>query len=102
MADDQGRESPEALVEPDADLARQQETIGIRRNRPAALPAEADSHPNSTTSPEMEAAMVANLDSGSRSHGPAMHRLGGERGRQAAAQHEVHRGFTRPRCPGQS
>ncbi|MEU7837169.1 MerR family transcriptional regulator [Nonomuraea sp. NPDC049129] len=53
LADDQGRELREVLLELDADLARQQETIGVRRNRLAALLAETDLHPDSTVSPEM-------------------------------------------------
>jgi DNA-binding transcriptional MerR regulator len=63
LADDRGRELREVLLELDADLARQQETIGVRRNRLAALLAEADLHPDSTVSPEM-AAVLRNLPAG--------------------------------------
>ncbi|MEU8246496.1 MerR family transcriptional regulator [Nonomuraea sp. NPDC048916] len=64
LADDQGRELREVLLELDADLARQQEKIGVRRNRLAALLAETDLHPDSTVSPEM-AAMLRDLPAGS-------------------------------------
>jgi DNA-binding transcriptional MerR regulator len=53
LADDQGRELREVLLELDADLARQQEAIGIRRNRLAVLLSETDLHPDSTVSPDM-------------------------------------------------
>lgn len=53
LADDRGRELREVLVELDADLARQQEAIGARRDRLAALLAEAEVHPDSTVSPDM-------------------------------------------------
>jgi DNA-binding transcriptional MerR regulator len=36
LADDQDRELREVLLELDADLARQQEAIGARRNRPSS------------------------------------------------------------------
>lgn len=57
LADDQGRELREVLLELDADLARQQEAIGARRDRLAALLAEADLHPDSTVSPEITAVL---------------------------------------------
>ncbi|MEZ7125420.1 MerR family transcriptional regulator [Nonomuraea sp. AD125B] len=53
LADDQGRELRELLLELDADLARQQAAIAARRARLAALLAEADLHPDSTVSPDM-------------------------------------------------
>ncbi|MEU6797462.1 MerR family transcriptional regulator [Nonomuraea wenchangensis] len=53
LADDQGRELREMLLELDADLARQQAAIAARRARLAALLAEADLHPDSTVSPDM-------------------------------------------------
>ncbi len=57
LADDRGRELREVLRELDADLAGQQEAIGIRRKRLAALLAEADLHPDSTVSPDMAAVL---------------------------------------------
>ncbi|MFF5206787.1 MerR family transcriptional regulator [Streptosporangium sp. NPDC000396] len=57
LADDQGRELREVLLELDADLARQQEAIGARRNRLAMLLAEADPHPDSLVSPDMAAVL---------------------------------------------
>ena len=57
LADDQDRELREVLLELDADLARQQEAIGARRNRLAVLLAEADLHPDSTVSPDMAAVL---------------------------------------------
>lgn len=53
LADERGRELREVLLELDADLAKQQERIGARRQRLAALLAEAELHPDSTVSPEM-------------------------------------------------
>lgn len=53
LGEDRGRELREVLAELDADLARQQEAIAARRQRLAALLAEADLHPDSTVSPEM-------------------------------------------------
>ncbi|MER7363074.1 MerR family transcriptional regulator [Nonomuraea wenchangensis] len=53
LADDQGRELREMLLELDADLAREQAAIADRRARLAALLAEADLHPDSTVSPDM-------------------------------------------------
>jgi DNA-binding transcriptional MerR regulator len=63
LADDQSRELREVLAELDADLARQQEELGRRRNRLAALLAEADPRPDSTVSPEM-AAVLRDLPAG--------------------------------------
>ncbi|GGO60574.1 MerR family transcriptional regulator [Nonomuraea cavernae] len=57
LADDQGRELRDMLLELDADLARQQESIGVRRSRLAALLAEADPHPDSTVSSDMAAVL---------------------------------------------
>lgn len=59
LADDQGRELRDVLLELDADLARQQEAICARRNRLAALLTEAELHPDSTVSPEMAAVLRA-------------------------------------------
>ncbi|WP_067794862.1 MerR family transcriptional regulator [Actinomadura formosensis] len=53
LADDQGRELREVLVELDADLARQQQAIEAGRARLAALLAEAELRPDSAVSPEM-------------------------------------------------
>lgn len=53
LADDRGRELREVLAELDADLAAQERAIGARRERLAALLAEADPHPDSAVSPEM-------------------------------------------------
>jgi hypothetical protein len=47
LADDEDRELREVLLELDADLARQQEAISVRRNRLAMLLAEVDLHPDS-------------------------------------------------------
>jgi DNA-binding transcriptional MerR regulator len=63
LADDQSRELREVMAELDADLARQQEAIGARRARLAALLAEADLHPDSTVSPDM-AAVLRDLSAG--------------------------------------
>jgi DNA-binding transcriptional MerR regulator len=63
LADDRGRELREVLLELDADLARQQQAIGARRARLAALLAEADLHPDSTVSPDM-AALLRDLPAG--------------------------------------
>jgi DNA-binding transcriptional MerR regulator len=63
LADDQGRELRDVLLELDADLARQQEAIGTRRERLAALLAEGDLGPDSTVSPEL-AAVLRDLSSG--------------------------------------
>ncbi|GIH91235.1 MerR family transcriptional regulator [Planobispora siamensis] len=57
LADDRGRELREVLVELDADLARQQEAIGVRRARLAVLLAETELHPDSTVSPDMAAVL---------------------------------------------
>jgi DNA-binding transcriptional MerR regulator len=63
LADDRGRELREVLMELDADLARQQETIGARRTRLAALLTQTELHPDSTVSPEM-AAVLRELPTG--------------------------------------
>jgi DNA-binding transcriptional MerR regulator len=63
LADDRGRELREVLLELDADLARQQEAIGARRARLAALLAETDLHPDSTVPPDV-AAMLRDLPAG--------------------------------------
>ncbi|MFC5749762.1 MerR family transcriptional regulator [Actinomadura rugatobispora] len=59
LADDQGKELREVLLELDADLARQQEAIAARRARLAALLSEADLHPESTVSPDLAAVLDA-------------------------------------------
>ncbi|MFG1616203.1 MerR family transcriptional regulator [Nonomuraea wenchangensis] len=64
LADDQGRELREMLLELDADLAREQAAIADRRARLAALLAEADLHPDSTVSPDM-AEVLRGLPTGS-------------------------------------
>lgn len=66
LADDQGRELREVLLELDADLARQQEAIGVRRHRLASLLAEADLNPDSTVSPDMAAVLRGLPAGGSR------------------------------------
>ncbi|WP_181765370.1 MerR family transcriptional regulator [Streptomyces albidus (ex Kaewkla and Franco 2022)] len=63
LADDRGRELREVLLELDSDLARQQETIAVRRRRLATLLDEAELHPDSTVSPEM-AAVLRDLPAG--------------------------------------
>jgi DNA-binding transcriptional MerR regulator len=63
LADDQGRELREVLLELDADLASQEEAIRTRRERLAALLAEADLHPDSTVAPDM-AAVLRELSAG--------------------------------------
>jgi DNA-binding transcriptional MerR regulator len=65
LADEQGRELREVLVELDADLARQQEAIEARRARLAELLAEAELRPDSAVSPEM-AEVLRGLPRGSR------------------------------------
>nr|BFE81077.1 hypothetical protein GCM10020093_036780 [Planobispora longispora] len=65
LADDRGKELREVLAELDADLARQQEAIALRRARLAVLLAEADLHPDSTVSPDVAAAL-RDLSAGAR------------------------------------
>ncbi|MGP4024594.1 MerR family transcriptional regulator [Actinomadura sp. 3N407] len=65
LADERGRELRDVLVELDADLARQQEAIGARRARLAALLEEAELRPDSAVSPEM-AEVLRGLPVGSR------------------------------------
>ncbi|CNE65630.1 Transcriptional regulator%2C MerR family [Mycobacterium tuberculosis] len=65
LADEQGRELREVLVELDADLARQQEAIEARRARLAELLAETELRPDSAVSPEM-AEVLRGLPRGSR------------------------------------
>jgi DNA-binding transcriptional MerR regulator len=63
LADDQDRELREVLIELDADLARQQESIGARRQRLASLLADPELHPDSAVPPEM-AAVLRELPAG--------------------------------------
>lgn len=63
LADDRGRGLREVLLELDCDLARRQKAIGARRERLAALLAEADLDPDSTVSPGM-AAVLRDLPAG--------------------------------------
>ncbi|QPP06841.1 MerR family transcriptional regulator [Streptomyces bathyalis] len=63
LAEDRDLELREVLMELDADLARQQATIGERRERLAALLADPDLHPDSAVSPEM-AAVLRELPTG--------------------------------------
>lgn len=63
LAGDRDRELREVLMELDADLARQQETIGARRERLASLLADPELHPDSAVSPEM-AAVLRGLPAG--------------------------------------
>lgn len=65
LADEQGRDLREVLVELDADLARQQEAIQARRARLAKLLAETELRPDSAVSPEM-ADVLRGLPRGSR------------------------------------
>ncbi|MFE3451566.1 MerR family transcriptional regulator [Nonomuraea sp. NPDC059194] len=57
LADDRGKDLREVLQELDADLARQQEAIKVRRATLAALLAEADLHPDSVVAPDMAAVL---------------------------------------------
>ncbi|MFF4413644.1 MerR family transcriptional regulator [Streptosporangium sp. NPDC001559] len=63
---DRGGDLREVLVELDADLARQQEAIGARRERLAALLAEEDLGPDSTVSPGLAAVLRELPAEGSR------------------------------------
>ncbi|MEU1879178.1 MerR family transcriptional regulator [Streptosporangium sp. NPDC020072] len=63
---DRGGDLREALMELDADLARQQEAIGARRERLAALLAEEDLGPDSTVSPGLAAVLRELPAEGSR------------------------------------
>jgi DNA-binding transcriptional MerR regulator len=63
LADDQGRELREVLLDLDADLARQQSAIAARRARLAALLARPDLNPDSTVSPDL-AAVLRDLPTG--------------------------------------
>lgn len=63
LADDRGGELREMLLELDADLARQQEVIGVRRARLAALLTQDDLEPDSAVSPDM-AAVLRDLPAG--------------------------------------
>ncbi len=65
LADEQGRELREVLVELDADLARQQQAIEARRARLAELLAEVELRPDSAVSPEM-AEVLRGLPRGTR------------------------------------
>jgi DNA-binding transcriptional MerR regulator len=57
LADDQGRELREVLLELDADLARQRQAIDARRERLAALLTESDLRADSMVSPDMAAVL---------------------------------------------
>jgi DNA-binding transcriptional MerR regulator len=57
LADDRGRELRDVLLELDADLARQQEAIAARRQRLAALLAQAELDRDSMVSPDMAAVL---------------------------------------------
>ncbi|GAA2603113.1 MerR family transcriptional regulator [Actinomadura fulvescens] len=63
LADDQGKELREVLLELDADLAAQQEAIRLRRERLATLLTEDDLHPDSAVSPTM-ASVLRGLPAG--------------------------------------
>lgn len=63
LADDQGRELREVLEELDADLARQEEAIGRRRDRLAKLLEQADLDSDSTVAPDM-ATLLRDLSAG--------------------------------------
>jgi DNA-binding transcriptional MerR regulator len=63
LGDDQGKDLREVLVELDADLARQQEEIGVRRARLAGLLAEPDLSGDAAASPEL-AAVLRDLSAG--------------------------------------
>jgi len=68
LADDQGRELREVLLDLDADLARQQAAIAARRSRLAALLARPDLNPDSTVSPDL-AAVLRDLPTGGSAFG---------------------------------
>ncbi|MDI1464009.1 MerR family transcriptional regulator [Catellatospora sp. KI3] len=57
LADDRGRELREVLTELDADLARQQQAITVRRARLAALLADGDLDPDATVAPDLADAL---------------------------------------------
>ncbi|MBE3013696.1 MerR family transcriptional regulator [Microbispora sp. NEAU-D428] len=57
LADDRGRDLREVLLELDADLARQQEAVGARRARLAALLAEGELSSDAMVSPGMAAVL---------------------------------------------
>ncbi|MFD1940075.1 MULTISPECIES: MerR family transcriptional regulator [Nonomuraea] len=63
LADDQGKDLREVLQELDADLARQQEAIAVRRARLAVLLAGTDLRPDSIVPPDM-AAVLHDLSAG--------------------------------------
>ncbi|MGW4422005.1 helix-turn-helix domain-containing protein [Streptosporangium sp. NPDC004631] len=63
LVDDEGRELREVLLELDADLAKEQEAISVRRDRLAVLLAEADLHADSMVSRDM-AAVLRDLPAG--------------------------------------
>ncbi|WUI00269.1 MerR family transcriptional regulator [Spirillospora sp. NBC_00431] len=65
LADERGRDLREVLAELDADLARQQEAIGARRARLAALLADVELDADSVVSPEL-ADVLRGLPRGSR------------------------------------
>lgn len=57
LADDEGRDMREVLMELDADLAREQEAIALRRERLAALLEGADLRPDSMMSADLAAVL---------------------------------------------
>lgn len=63
LADDRDRELRDVLMDLDADLARQQESIVARRERLASLLADPELRPDSAVSPEM-AAVLRELPAG--------------------------------------
>lgn len=69
LADDRGKDLREVLQELDADLARQQEAITVRRARLAVLLAEADLHPDSLVPPDT-AAVLRDLSAGKAAESP--------------------------------
>ncbi|WP_336212272.1 MerR family transcriptional regulator [Nonomuraea sp. LPB2021202275-12-8] len=66
LADDQGKELREVLLELDEDLARQQEEIGARRARLAELLVEPELRPDAAVSPDMAAVLRGLTAGGSR------------------------------------
>ncbi|GAA2401315.1 MerR family transcriptional regulator [Nonomuraea africana] len=66
LADDAGKELREVLEELDADLARQQEAIRVRRDRLAELLALVDLNPDSLVSPGVATALRDLSSGGSR------------------------------------
>jgi DNA-binding transcriptional MerR regulator len=74
LADDQGKDFREVLEELDADLAKEQEAIGVRRARLAVLLAQPDLRADSMVSPDA-AAVLRELAAGGSRFGELDHEL---------------------------